>query len=288
MSGPGATGLAGRRVVITGAAGGIGRAVAAELAGRGTRLVLVGRRPAPLQELAAGLPGGPHEALPLDVTDEAGWRRAADRWRREGPIHGLVTAAALLGPIGPAGSWPVEEFRRTLEVNVVGTLLPVTALLEQMEAGRGAVVTYSGGGATGPFPRYDAYAASKAAVVRLTENLAGDLAGRGVRINAVAPGFVVTDMHRATLAAGPDRAGPGYFERTERAVSAGAADPPGPAARLTAFLLSDDAAGITGRLISARWDPWSDPAFRDRLRSEPDLATIRRIDEQFFTTREKR
>jgi 3-oxoacyl-[acyl-carrier protein] reductase len=104
-----------------------------------------------------------------------------------------------------------------------------------------------------------------------------------VRINAIAPGFVVTDIHQATLEAGPHRAGAAYFERTEAAIKRGGGDPPMDAAELTAFLLSDASEGITGRLISARWDPWRETSFQQRLRVEKDLATIRRIDEQFFT-----
>ena len=63
--------------------------------------------------------------------------------------------------------------------------------------------------------------------------------------------------------------------------------PPSSSEELVAFLLSDESAGITGRIISAQWDPWKDEAFRERLRDENDLATLRRIDDQFFTTREK-
>ncbi len=144
------------------------------------------------------------------------------------------------------------------------------------------MVTFSGGGATGPFPRYDAYAASKAAVVRLTENLAIDLAADGVRANAVAPGFIATEMHAETLAAGPERAGQDYFRRTRRAVETGGGDPLALAVGLVAFLLSDASSGITGKSISAQWDPWSDPVFQRRLRTERDLATVRRIDDQHF------
>lgn len=271
-----------RRVVITGAAGGIGRAVAADLAGRGARLTLVGRRARPLEQLAGELPGWGHRAVAIDVADEEAWIAATPELAPDGAVHGLVTAAGELGPIGPVGSWRVAELRRTLDVNIVGTVIPLVALLDRMRAG-GSVVAFSGGGATATLPRYNAYAASKAAVVRLVENLAGDLAPRGLRINAVAPGFVATGIHQATIAAGPDRAGPAYFQRTLEAMDAG--DPPELAARLTAFLLSDDAEGITGRLISARWDPWTDPQFQQRLRDDPDLATLRRIDDQFFTGR---
>ena len=277
-------GLAGRRVLVTGASRGLGAVVARHLAESGAEVVLVARTEPVLEELAGSLPGSGHEAVALDVTDAGAWAAAAPRVAPGGVLDGLVTAAATIGPIGPLGSWEVDDFRTTLDVNVVGVLLPVLVMLDALRAGGGSVVTFSGGGATGPFPRFDAYAASKAAVVRLTENLARDL-GPVVRCNSVAPGFVMTDMHRATLEAGPDRVGREYFERTRAALESGGGDPPGPAAALTAFLLSPVAAGITGTLVSARWDPWEDEACRARLRDEPDFATLRRIDGQFFAPR---
>jgi 3-oxoacyl-[acyl-carrier protein] reductase len=90
-------------------------------------------------------------------------------------------------------------------------------------------------------------------------------------------------MHEATLAAGPEGAGEDYFARTMRDLDEGGT-PPEVAAELVAFLLSDAARGISGRLISAPWDPWREPEFQQRLRDERDLATLRRIDDQFFTT----
>lgn len=276
--------LSAKRVLVTGASRGIGRVVAGTLAGQGAELVLVARGADALAALAAELPGGPHQSVALDVSDERAWAEVEEKLAAEGPLHGLVTAAGVLGPIGPVGSWDVADFRATLDVNVTGTLLAVASTLEALVAGGGSIVTFSGGGATAPFPRFDAYAASKAAVVRLTENLAVSLAERGVRANSVAPGFIVTAMHDATIAAGPEAVGSDYYERTRRAIAEGTGDPPELAGELSAFLLSDAAAGITGKLLSARWDPWRDVAFQARLRAEKDLATLRRIDDQFFTT----
>jgi 3-oxoacyl-[acyl-carrier protein] reductase len=114
--------------------------------------------------------------------------------------------------------------------------------------------------------------------VRLTENLAPVLAESSVRINAVAPGFVATRMQDAVLAAGPNRAGASYHEKTSRQVAEGGT-PPEAAAALTGFLLSADASGITGRLISAQWDNWRDPEVRGRLTEPGNFATLRRVDE---------
>ncbi len=275
--------LSAKRILVTGASRGIGRVVATTLADRQAELVLVARDAKALAGLVAELPGGPHRSIALDVSDERAWVEVREKLASDGPLHGVVTAAGVLGPIGPVGSWDVAEFRATLDVNVTGTLLAVVASLEPLIAGRGSIVTFSGGGATAPFPRFDAYAASKAAVVRLTENLAATLIEHGVRANSVAPGFIVTAMHDATIAAGPEAVGTDYYERTRRAIAEGTGDPPELAGELTAFLLSDAATGITGKLISARWDPWRDEEFQARLRAEKDLATLRRIDDQFFT-----
>ena len=121
-------------------------------------------------------------------------------------------------------------------------------------------------------------------MVRLAENLAVELAVDAVRVNCVAPGFVATAIHRATIEAGPQLAGNDFYERTRQTLEKGG-DSPELAAELTAFLLSDDAKGITGRLISARWDPWQGAAFRERLRNDPNLGMLRRIDDQAFVTR---
>ncbi len=151
-----------------------------------------------------------------------------------------------------------------------------------MRTNRGAVVTFSGGGATSPLPRFDAYAASKAGVVRLSENVASELAKDGVRVNCVAPGFVATDIHRSTLAAGPDLAGAGYFERTCAELERGGV-PASEAAELVCLLLEHEPdAEFSGKLISAQWDDWREAGFRRRLAAAPDLATLRRIDDAMF------
>jgi NAD(P)-dependent dehydrogenase (short-subunit alcohol dehydrogenase family) len=269
------------RALVTGGSKGIGRAVAQSLAERGWRVTLLAREPQALERTCAALPGEGHEAVALDVADESAW---ASLEPTLGEVQGLVCAAALLDPVGPIGSYEIADFRRTIDVNVIGTLLAIRACLAGLRANRGAVAIFSGGGATSPLPRYDAYASSKAAVVRLGENLAAELAQDGVRVNCVAPGFVATDMHRSTLDAGPELAGAGYFERT-RADLQGGGLPAGIAAELVCQLLEPELEPeevFSGKLISAQWDDWRDPGFRRRLAAEPDLATLRRIDGALF------
>jgi 3-oxoacyl-[acyl-carrier protein] reductase len=212
----------------------------------------------------------------MDVTDRNAWRGLISEELDGGVLHGLVTAAAVLEPVGTTASVDPEDVLVTLQVNLWGTFLAIHHALPGLAAaGDGAIVTLSGGGAAGPLPRYDAYAMSKAGVVRLTENVALD--EPGVRANAVAPGFVATAMHDATLAAAEELAGSPYLEQTRERLREGGV-PAGRAAALVALLLGPEAAGISGKLISAAWDPWEDAAFRDRLRAEPDLCSLRRID----------
>jgi NAD(P)-dependent dehydrogenase (short-subunit alcohol dehydrogenase family) len=251
---------------------GIGLAVAQLLAARGVELVLVARNEEPLVRAVESLESTGHTWHAFDVGDEDGWRAVELE-----ELHGLVCAAAVMDPIGPLGTYAPSDFRRTLNVNVVGTLIAVDHCLGALRSAGGSIVTFGGGGATSPLPRFDAYAASKAAVARLTENFAATLAP--LKVNCVAPGFVATRLHEVTLAAGAEAAGPEFYERTRRIVEEGGF-PAAEAAELVALLLDDPP--FTGKLISAQWDPWRDPAFHRRLAEDVDLGTVRRIDGVLF------
>ena len=268
----------GRRILVTGGSLGIGREVSRELAARGARVIVAARGAQAIEAATGALAGSGHEGLALDVSDSGSWEQAAARIDDGGGLDGLVTAAGVLGPIGALDDVPASELADAIAINLLGTMLALRFALPRLRASGGRAVTFSGGGGTGPLPRYDAYAASKAAVVRLTENVA---AGEDVEINSVAPGFVVTRMHEQTLQAGPQAAGQIYYERTRSELAAGGF-PAVTAVELVCFLLSEQARGISGRLISAQWDPWREEEFRARLRSRSALGKLRRIDEQFF------
>jgi NAD(P)-dependent dehydrogenase (short-subunit alcohol dehydrogenase family) len=267
-----------KRVLVTGGSMGIGLEVSRELARRGASVVIGARGLDAVEAALNELDGDGHEGLRLDVASDADWRRAIEAIDGHGPLHGLVAAAGVLGPIGQLEDLDPNDLAEVIQINLVGTMLALHHGIPRLRRSGGRAVTFSGGGATSPLPRYDAYAVSKAAIVRLTENVA---AAQDVEVNAVAPGFVATRMHEATIAAGAEAAGAEYHARTRAQLEVGGF-PAREAAELVCFLLSDEAAGISGRLLSAEWDPWREPEFRDRLRADPELATLRRIDDQLF------
>src|SRR6185437_4309468 len=169
---------------------------------------------------------------------------------REFPsLDGVVNNAAVLGPQGPIEDVDWEAWRRTVEANFFGPALVCREALRIFrKRDKGKIVNISGGGATGPRPRYSAYGASKAALVRLTETLAEEAKGTGITVNAVAPGAMNTRMLDQVLEAGPQAAGPSEYERAERQRQTGGA-PPEHAAALCVFLLSEESNGINGRLL---------------------------------------
>jgi 3-oxoacyl-[acyl-carrier protein] reductase len=144
------------------------------------------------------------------------------------------------------------------------------------KAGRGKIVVLSGGGATNPLPNISAYAASKAAVVRLMETLAEELKSFHVDVNAIAPGALVTRLVDEVLAAGAEKVGAAFFEKNKTWKEKGAV-PLELGASLAVYLASAESDGITGKLISAQWDPWKDlQKYRDEL-AKSDIYCLRRI-----------
>jgi 3-oxoacyl-[acyl-carrier protein] reductase len=170
-----------------------------------------------------------------------------------------------------------REWVRAIEINLYGSVLPIRAVLPHFKARRrGKIVQVSGGGATTPLPRISAYAAAKAAVVRLAESVAQEVAEFGIDVNAIAPGALDTRLLDEVLAAGPGRVGRAFYDRMVQ-FKAGGATPLEVGAALAVFLGSPQSDGITGRLISAPWDPWRDlPSHRDEL-ARSDVYTLRRI-----------
>jgi NAD(P)-dependent dehydrogenase (short-subunit alcohol dehydrogenase family) len=275
--------LAGRAAVVTGSSEGLGREIARSYVLAGASVLMCGRdrdrlEKARLDVAALAKPPQTVAAIPGDVSDSADVDRVVARAFECFPqVHVLVNNAGVYGPIGPLESVDWRDWVRTIEVNLHGSVLMARALIPHFKQHRyGKIIQLSGGGATNPLPRISAYAASKAAVVRLAETLALEVEGFGIDVNAIAPGALKTRMMDQVLAAGPDALGHEFYERMKKIADAGGT-PLERGAALAVFLGSSMSDGISGRLLSAVWDSWSElPARRDDLK-DTDVYTLRRI-----------
>ena len=273
--------LSGKVAIITGAGRGIGRAIALALAEQGAAVVVVARTRLEIRETAAAIQarGQPALALRADVSDWQSVQELARRARQEfGSVHILVNNAGVQGPIGPLVENDLAAWERTVHVNLMGAFLCCKAVLPIMIQQRwGKIINLSGGGATAPRPYFSAYAASKAAVVRLTETLAEEARAYNIQVNAIAPGAVNTRMLTEVLSAG-ESAGDKARVEAERQLESGGTSP-ALAAALAVFLASDASYGLTGKLIAALHDDWQtwDAERIGELMSAPWF-TLRRMD----------
>jgi NAD(P)-dependent dehydrogenase (short-subunit alcohol dehydrogenase family) len=269
--------------LITGASQGLGKAIATEFVREGSHVAICARNgdllPAVAAELQEAATGRQKVlAAECDVSSEVEVYQLFRRIESElGSVGVLVNNAGVYGPKGESENVPLGEWTRAIEINLFGTFLPCRAAIPQMKlSGRGKIINLSGGGATNPLPRLSAYAASKAAVVRLTETLAEELRGFSIDVNAVAPGALNTRLLDEVLAAGPTAVGASFYEKALEQRGSGGV-PLEKGARLCVYLASSESDGITGKLLSAQWDPWEKlHQFREKL-AKSDVYTLRRI-----------
>jgi NAD(P)-dependent dehydrogenase (short-subunit alcohol dehydrogenase family) len=268
--------------LITGGSQGLGKAIAEKFLHEGANVALCARNEKELfatrDELAAKFPAQKVIAKACDVSDEKQVNELAKfALGRLVSVQALVLNAGIYGPMGPTETVPLDEWRRAMDINLYGVLLPCRALIPHFKRiGFGKIVVLSGGGATNPLPNISAYAASKAAVVRLMETLAEELRPFDVDVNAIAPGALATRLVDEVIAAGPEKVGAAFFEKNKTWKEKGAV-PLELGASLAAYLASTDSDGITGKLISAQWDPWKDLQQHREELAKSDIYCLRRI-----------
>ncbi len=266
--------------IITGASGGIGREIARAFAREGSHLVLASRTGANLEAIRQEIKKLSSSGIevfqadvskPQEVTGLVGFALA-----KFATIDVLVNCAGVQGPIGMVTDIDSEKWLETIRINLYGTFLCIKAVLPTMiKNKKGKIINFSGGGAVSPRPRFSAYSASKAAVVRLTETLAEEIKEYNIGINAVAPGAVNTRMLDEVLAAG-EAAGEKELAAAIKQKKEGGV-PPDKVAELIVFLASPASDGLSGRLISLPWDGWREiPQHLDDVMSS-DVYTMRRI-----------
>jgi NAD(P)-dependent dehydrogenase (short-subunit alcohol dehydrogenase family) len=247
--------LGGGRALVTGAAGGIGRALCARLAEAGASVVALDKDAAALADVGADA------TVAVDLTDAGATAEAvAGAVAAGGPFTVLVNNAGVASRVGmPFTRLDAADWTLPWEVNVVALFAVTKAVVAGMiEAGGGAVVNIASvSGRTG-FQTSPPYSASKAAVINLTQVMARDLAAHGIRVNAVCPGMVLTPFYRAQrLAAAEadpsllDVSDEDYFAaKAARLIPLGRGQQPRDVADAVCFLASDLAASVTGQALN--------------------------------------
>jgi NAD(P)-dependent dehydrogenase (short-subunit alcohol dehydrogenase family) len=275
--------LANNIAIITGANRGLGFEIASKYLEAGASVTLCARDEALLsrakEQLQLALyPGQEILTLRADVSKIDDVKCVVGATIENfGRVDILVNNAGVYGPKGATEDVDWQEWVRAIEINLYGSVLMCRAVLPHFKTqGRGKIVQLSGGGATNPLPRISAYAVSKAAVIRFIETLAEEVRENHIDVNAIAPGALNTRMLDEVLDAGPKRVGKAFFERALKQKQNGGA-PLGKSAELAVFLGSALSDGITGKLISAVWDPWTSlPEHLDEL-NKTDIYALRRI-----------
>ncbi len=273
--------LAGKSAIVTGAGSGLGAAIAGRLAKHGAALALAGRRRDALEAVAGEIRGTGAGAklvvCPTDLAREDDIARLVAAAAGElGGIDILVNNAGLNGPFGTVDAVDWAAWRTAFEVNFFGAVNCCRLALPHLRrARRGKIVLVSGGGATAPLAKITAYGAAKAALVRYAESLALEVADT-IDVNCVAPGAMKTRITAEYLEQGRGVLPPDFLARIE-ALLADGGTPPERAADLVVYLASAESDGLSGKLISAVWDPWPfDEAARRTLMAS-DTYTLRRV-----------
>lgn len=267
--------LEGKLCIVAGASGAIGTAVASAFMREGARVILTSHS-TPADHLAAE--SGCLMARKLDVSDSAAVKALVGELReRCGAIHALVNCTGIQGPIGPSQEVDSAAWSRTIEINLNGAFYLMQAVIPVMIAqGGGKIINFSGGGAAYGRPFFAAYGASKAALVRLTETLAMELADANVQLNAIAPGPVRSRMWDELRQAGASAGVRALAELSQMDREGGV--PPERGAALAVFLASERSGKLSGKLISCLHDKWEqmDEARLAEL-AQSETWTLRRV-----------
>jgi NAD(P)-dependent dehydrogenase (short-subunit alcohol dehydrogenase family) len=278
--------LVGKVALITGASQGLGYQIAKRFANEGANLIICSRSKNEIKDVVSEFSQDLDSdqriyGFQCDVSIQVEVDRLFELIENKfGNLDVLVNNAGIYGPLGPIEDNEWSKWVKAIEVNLIGSAYVMRKSIEVMKRqNSGKIIQLSGGGATQPHPNASSYAASKAAVVRLAETLALEVAVFGIEINSIAPGAMNTRLFEQVIEAGADLVGKDFYEKTLKQKESGGSGFDN-ATSLAVFLACGDSDGISGKLISAIWDDWEHfPESIEALNSS-DIYTIRRITEQ--------
>jgi len=264
-------------ILITGGGSGIGTALAKALSLDGHNVVVCGRRAANLKNTAKSAEN--ISFFKCDVSNEKSVKKFLKYVEKKyDHLDVIINNAGIFGAIGRFDGTDSGLWKKTFDINTFGVYLISRHFLPLLLKSKvKKIINFAGGGAFSAFENYSAYAVSKASVVRLSENMAAELKGEKVKVNCIAPGFVATELHEATLKAGESMAGIQY-RITKEKLEIGSVPVEVPV-NCVKFLISDEAGELTGKTISANFDKWDNKVFKNCINeiNDSDLYTMRRI-----------
>ncbi len=271
--------------VVTGASHGFGFAVAQEFLKQGAKVAICGRDILALEQARKNLLAmNPHSeifAMSVDIASPQAVTQFVEAIRQNlGLIDVLVANAGIYGTKGPVDKIDWDEWSYAIDVNLKGTAFCCRAVLADMKSKKsGKIIVLSGGGATKPLPTLSSYAAAKAGIVRFAETLAEEVRNDHIDVNSIAPGALNTRLLDELLDVDKDLLDKDFYLRSLKQKEEGG-DSIEQGVALCVYLASSASNGITGKLISAKWDPWREfnrnkNDFEKLMHS--DIYTLRRI-----------
>lgn len=273
----------GKQILISGASMGLGAGIASQVVKEGASVMICSRNNDELSAFAATLKSMAHKDARIcymccDISKESEVDALKERTLQLLPdLHAVVNNAGIYGPFGAIEENDWESWKQAIAINLVGTVYFTRSFVPHMKSrSKGKIVAISGGGATSPMPMISSYAASKAGIVRFFESLAGELAEYNIDVNAIAPGVLKSRMTTELLSLNPEVVGENIHERVSQLEKDGE-ETIKRAAELASYLCDSESNGVTGRLISAIWDPWHNLGSLKNELSGTDIYTIRRI-----------
>ena len=267
--------------IITGGSRGIGKAIAERFAQEGCNLLLASRTKSELEKTAESI----KKQFPVKVssyqTDIGNENEVISMVQQTitefGKLDILVNNAAIIGPMGEISKIDGKEFFNTLQNNIGGTVFCTKAVIPYMKSQKqGCIINLSGGGGLYPLPYYDAYSASKVAIVRLTENFSLELEEYNINVTAISPGAVNTKMFDEQLIADKNSIGEKNWKDLQNRLSTGG-DSIAKAPELALFIASQNRKELNGRVISAIWDNWEKISNQKDKIIDTDIFQMRRI-----------
>lgn len=275
--------LANRVAIITGASQGLGAHIAESYVKASASVALCSRNKEGLEEIKTKLTPLLTEGQKIFVqTCNVSETKQVDAFFDEvltkfPNADILVNNAGIYGPIGPTEDIAWDEWVHAININLFGAIYSCKLFIKHLKKlGYGKIINISGGGATSPMPRITSYAVSKAAIVRFSESIAMDLKTYNIDVNCIAPGALDTELNRKLLKQDPSIIGQDFHDSLKRQLEDGGVPLSIPAS-LAVYLASHESDGITGKLISAKWDNWKDLAKHKKALSGSDIYTLRRI-----------